>query len=592
MSHLNSPAVAGACSEPAPGTPAATTPVLIHDWQKTARQAQEGLRLSQERLEVALRAADMASREWQIGTGTLSWSGSAGRLYGLDATANPPGNHRDWLGMIHPEDREQAAKDIRQATTHGGTFETEFRVLGADGNCRWIREKGEVFLSDDGRPGRLSAVDIDVTARRTVEEALRTAKLEAEAASLAKTQFLANMSHEIRTPIGAILGFAELLGEVHEAPENRDEYMRRIRRNGELLLRLIDDILDLSKVESGLVEVERLEVSLPEMIEDVRETLFARARNKGVGLTFAADGQVPAKLVTDPLRLRQILINLIGNAVKFTERGGVSVTLRYDAPTAPSTGMLTFEIRDTGAGIPKESVARLFQPFLQADSSTTRRFGGTGLGLALSLRLARLLGGDVRLTETGPLGSVFVVSIACETASDTPMLDPSQIGDDPTMAMDHAAARRPLDDVTVLVVDDSLDNRLLMGRILQLAGAAVEYASDGREGVVKGRDDAYDAVLMDMQMPEMDGYQATRQLRHDGIAKPIIAITAHGVGEERERCLAAGCSGYLTKPVNRAELITMLTQLLFGPNGTPVGGQSSLPQRLAAKAAEASPTVH
>lgn len=512
-------------------------------------------------LEHALSASSMAAREWTLGDGRIQWSGGVSRLYDLPVDVPPPTSHAAWLELIHPSDRERVATTMHEVTRSGGRFEIEFR-LARGHKFRWIRETGEVITEDNHLGQSLVAIDVDVTASRANADELRRVKLKAESASLAKTQFLANMSHEFRTPIGAILGFADLLGEMDESDARRHDFKRRIKKNGDQLLRMIDDVLDLSKAEAGQLQLQQSVVSLVDLFEDVRESLSESARTNDVTMAFAVEGSVPAHIVTDGHRLRQILVNIIGNAIKFSSSGSVTTHTTYFASDTLSAngakhGHLQFSIRDHGVGIGTDQVHSLFAPFSPGDASTTRRYGGTGLGLSLARRLARLLGGDVTLHHTGPDGSEFTVTCSCTVVEDHERIYTLE-----TKLEGHQPSPRPLEGLNLLVVDDATDNRLLIGRILEMSGAAVSYASNGTEGVRKGREKDINAILMDIHMPEMDGYQATAQLRGEGIAKPIVAITAHALSDERERCLKAGCSGYLTKPVNRINLINTIRHLL------------------------------
>jgi CheY-like chemotaxis protein len=370
--------------------------------------------------------------------------------------------------------------------------------------------------------------------------------------------FLANMSHEIRTPLGAILGFTALLNEGDLSAADRANYTEIVARNGEQLTQLINDILDLSKVEAGHLEMEQIEFSLTNLVSDLTSLMKFRAQEKGLTFTVVSKSVVPDVIISDPTRLRQILFNIIGNAIKFTERGGVNVTIEADDSTPRK---ISFAVEDTGAGIKPESQNRLFEWFTQADASTTRKFGGTGLGLAISRKFARALGGNVELVSSNESGTKFNISIACS-------VQPSKMASERNYAAQMEPGidqfrkirrGRELSDFRVLIVDDSADNRLLIQNILQRKGIHVESAENGKEGVEKALKNEYDLVLMDIQMPVLDGLQATALLRKRGYLKPIVALTAHAMKEEREKTRAAGCNFHLTKPIEIGSLLNVVS---------------------------------
>jgi len=388
---------------------------------------------------------------------------------------------------------------------------------------------------------------------------LAQAKEQAEAASRAKTELLANMSHELRTPLTAMLGFSELLVAELDGREQK-ENVGTVLRNGEYLLRLIDDLLDLSRIEAGKFQMNPAPCSPREIVSDVVELLKARAQEKGLEFVREYEGQIPATIHCDATRLRQILINLVGNALKFTERGSVRVVVRHIGGDA-SDRHLEVRVIDTGIGIARDQTRRLFEPFAQADTSSTRRYGGSGLGLTISKHLAELLGGGITVDSQPGAGSEFTLTVPLEVA-------PQHV----SVGECRHAGGRTLGDSTVpeattlgfpcriLLAEDGPDNQRLISLLLERAGAEVTLVENGRQALEHGlqaerEGQPYDLILMDVQMPEMDGHVATARLREAEYRGPIVALTAHTMKDDRKKCLEAGCDGYLGKPIRRDALV-------------------------------------
>jgi CheY-like chemotaxis protein len=378
------------------------------------------------------------------------------------------------------------------------------------------------------------------------------------------------MSHEIRTPMTAILGFAdELEAELaSRAPEDPARVsLRTIQRNGEHLLALINGILDLSKIEAGKFSIERSRVSVLEVVSHVLQLLGARAREKGLTLEAECDGPVPVEIKSDAVRLRQILINLVGNAIKFTSAGYVRLRLRIAAPDPSAGHLLEIAVEDSGIGLDLRQQAIVFEPFTQVQSSAAREFGGTGLGLSLSRRLARLLGGDIEVASAPGRGSTFTLRVATGPLEHVPMLTGGAIS-----ALEPLVPTPPRREEggllgRVLVAEDGADNQRLLRAILGRAGLEVELVDNGELAVERAlaADELgapYDVVLMDMQMPVLDGYAATQRLRAQGYTGPVIALTAHAMAGDREKCLLAGCDDYATKPIARERLIEQISRQL------------------------------
>lgn len=412
----------------------------------------------------------------------------------------------------------------------------------------------EVRAAHDSRSVRMSDAGTDeigalassmnemlATIERSQRE-LTEARVAAEAANKAKSEFLSTITHEIRSPMTAVIGYADLLLEPGVTDDQRRDHVSRIRRSGEHLLGVINDLLDASKIEAGAMAIESVPCSVRQIADDVKSMAETKVKAAGISFNVEIAQSVPGMIASDPLRLRQILMNLVSNAVKFTRQG--SVTVRVDLADEST---LRMRVEDTGIGMSPEQVDKLFKPFSQADSSTSRRYGGTGLGLTISRNLARLMGGNITVESRSGEGSIFTATVRflpCDSIA--------------TIA---AAAKRnvSLTGLRVLLVDDSEDNRKLLSHFLRGAGAEVFQANDGEEAIhgIKeemARRGSYHAVLMDMQMPVCDGYEATRRAREIGYRGAIIALTAHSIAEERGKCIAAGCDDFLNKPIERTKL--------------------------------------
>ena len=416
----------------------------------------------------------------------------------------------------------------------------------------------------------------DVTELEKRGEALRIAKEEADAANQAKSQFLANMSHEIRTPMNAILGFTDVLRRsALRHSSDAAKHLDIIQSSGNHLLNLINDILDLSKVESGRFQAERIAFAPHKVASEVVTTLTERAREKGLELVLQFPHALPAQIEGDPARLRQILTNLIGNAIKFTERGSVTVVLRLERAAAGNRYRL--DVKDTGIGIAADKLDTVFDPFVQAEASTTRRFGGTGLGLTISRGFARAMGGDIDVQSVLDGGTTFSVWLDAGTPQDVEMLDPTaleQAADTPAPLENQHWQFPP---ARVLIVDDSEHNRSLVRLLLEEVGLRCEEAENGRVALERVAAEPFDLVLMDMQMPEMDGSTATRTLREQGHTLPIVALTANVMKGFEHELEEAGFSGYQTKPIDRSALMRDLAQRLGGQSvaGEPPTGAAA-----------------
>ena len=457
----------------------------------------------------------------------------------------------------HPDGRRYEGRDwpLARSIVHGEVVLSEETIVEIGGGRRAVFSLSSAPVRDvDGKIVAGVVLTEDMTERRASMLEVRQAKEEAERANEAKTRFLANMSHEIRTPLSAIIGFTDLLLARADADAEIRAFIERVHRNSGQLSRLIDELLDLSKIEAGRLEVQAEAVNVNAFVEDLRSMMALRAEEKGLRLEFSWSSPQPTTIHTDPLRLSQILINVVGNAVKFTERGGVAV--EFNA----SPERFVARVTDTGIGLSAEEQAKIFEPFVQADPSIARRYGGTGLGLALSKRLARLLNGDLKLERSAKgEGTAFVVDTATFPPREDRAVDAGETSSPPSDAL---AGR------IILVVDDSPDNRAIVSRYLRGVGAEVREASNGDEGARMATTQAFDLVFMDIQMPIVDGYQAIARLKAEGYRIPVVALTAHAFKEERDRCLRSGFANYLTKPINRERLQRVAVQMILGHAAT------------------------
>ncbi len=483
----------------------------------------------------------------------VTWNIGASRMFGYPMLA-AIGMH---ISQLYPDQKLPLAPAGEQLAALPNQSE-EILLLKQDGSSFWTHSRTVPMNGADDLLIGYSQMIRDIDQRVQMDIALAAARLDADASAMAKTAFLANISHEIRTPLNAVLGFAALIDLEETSAAERTSYVKTITRNGIEVCRLLDEILDLSKLEAKLFTIDKQWTPLSRVIVDVIALLKGQSQSKGIELSYECEPHAPIDIFTDPQRLRQILINAIGNAIKFTRTGEVKLSVRWLADDRASE-MLQLRIIDTGCGIPQDQQHRLFQPFMQIDNSFTRVHGGSGLGLALSKRLAQALGGDFILakSEVG-VGSEFQVTIA--TGSEATRLHSkveSQAVDIPEN-LTKSMNGKSLDGIRILVVEDSEDSRRLVSIVLKKSGAIVDLAKNGEEGVAMASRNVHDIVLMDIQMPLIDGYLATATLRQGGFSKPIIALTAHAIAEERERCMQAGFDDFLSKPVPLKELVPMV----------------------------------
>ncbi len=461
-----------------------------------------------------------------------------------------------------PQTDAEAAGEIAVAFEAAEGHSQELLHYRKDGGTYWASLSITPVFDEDGELSRWICIFSDITKRREAQAALERAREAAEAASRAKSEFLANMSHEIRTPMNAVIGMTELALLTDLTPEQR-EYLGIAKESAESLLRLLNEILDLSKIEAGKIEIDRVEFNLPELIEDTMKALSVRAKQKGLKLIWQPPQEVKKHLLGDPVRLRQILVNLVDNAIKFTDEGQVAVCVEPQWQAGDEVG-LHFSVSDTGVGIPAGEMDRIFEGFTQGDSSTTRRFGGTGLGLTISSHLVRLMQGQMWVESKEGQGSTFHFSLELgipprRSAAERPT------GPCRHVPIPDLAGGAPPRVLHVLVADDNAANRILAERILQKRGHDTTAASNGQQVLRALSEQQYDAVLMDVQMPGMDGFDTTAAIRHmeryAGKHIPVIAMTAYAMTGDRERCIAAGMDGYLAKPLRARELFALVESM-------------------------------
>ncbi|MBY0491113.1 MAG: response regulator [Gemmatimonadaceae bacterium] len=522
----------------------------------------EALTRTTELLEEAQTVARMGNWSVARDSDVVEWSPGTYALFGRPVFAGPP-SLRDALERYAPESVPPMLAALETARRSGTPFSLILRTADHNPAVRWIRADGRARIDDTGAIVGVYGILVDVTESVEREAALTDAQRRAEAANRSKSEFLANMSHEIRTPLTAIIGYADWLRDeaAHVPSLEQQHALSTIHRASTHLLSVINDILDLSKIEAGKVVAEQVETVLPSVLLDVESIARARAAAKGVSLETRLLTPIPERVLTDPTRMRQILMNLVGNAIKFTERGRVRVEVGVLVDAG--SPRLRITIDDTGVGMTAEQVRELFQPFHQADATVTRRFGGTGLGLSISRRLALLLGGDVSVVWSTPgQGSRFAVELPLHAVDDARLIERLE-------AIEPARVDTPrpnaLAGVRLLLAEDGEDNQRLLRVLLEAAGANVTVVGNGRLALealdwAAAAAAPYDVLLSDMQMPEMDGYTLAAALRARGSRLPIIALTAHAMADDRRQCLEAGCSDYAVKPIDRAALIATIAR--------------------------------
>ncbi|MFC5454452.1 PAS domain-containing hybrid sensor histidine kinase/response regulator [Prosthecobacter fluviatilis] len=508
---------------------------------------------SEERFALAVRGTNDGIWDWDIRTGKVFFSPPWKSMIGYedDELENV---FATFESHLHPDDHDRVMATLNDYLAGRiPRYAVEFRFRHKDGSWRWILARGRALRDEQGTPYRMAGSHTDVTERKHDEEELRKARRDAESANSAKSAFLANMSHEIRTPMNGVIGMSELLLGT-ELNETQREYLEMLKLSADSLLELLNDILDFSKIEAGKMELDAHEFDLGEVVTEITQAMGIRAFQKRLVFLHHISPEVPTRLIGDDGRLRQILVNLIGNAIKFTHKGGVTIDVSMESETADMV-TLHFKISDTGIGIAPEMRESIFEAFTQAETSTSRRYGGTGLGLAICHDLVALMHGRIWVESQPGAGSTFHFTAAFGRTSGI-SIRPRSPRIRPVLAAQST--------MKVLIVEDGHVSQLVGARMLEKRGHTVTLASNGREAIDLCARETFDAVLMDVHMPGITGYEATARIRQaeqaSGRHVPIIAMTANAMKGDREKCLAAGMDDYIAKPLRSAELFQVVEQ--------------------------------
>lgn len=508
---------------------------------------------ARERLQLAVRAGRVGVWGLDLALGRFDWDEQMHVLYGCQSGSFET-TPQAWLALIHPEDRERVQASWQASVSGKAAFESEFRVLLAHGEVRYLRSLAQVYKNEQGQPTRLLGTNWDVTEERRASEALLEAKNAAEAAERAKSSFLASMSHELRTPLNAIIGFAEIMRHDPALSADNAHYVGIINQSGNHLLALINEVLDMAKVESGRVELLEHDIDLPSFLDTVAAMITVRAEKKDLRLVREFAPELPRFVRTDELKLRQVLLNLLSNAVKFTQHGEVRLRVRYAPLAEAGQGELHCEISDTGPGMGAEELAGLFTPFQQGHAGRSSQ-EGTGLGLVLSKRFVELMGGSISVRSQLGAGSSFAFSVRLGLAAGGQAADPLR------RVSGLAPGQRK---IKVLVVDDILLNRLLLERMMAAVGFEVCSAVNGEEAVQMFERYKPDFIWIDLVMPVMNGDAAARRIRAlpGGQQVRIVCVTASALLEDRSRILASGCDEVLFKPLREPQIFGLMQDLL------------------------------
>ncbi len=517
------------------------------------KKAEEEVIQVSTRLALATRAGGVGVWDYDIVNNVLVWDEQMFVLYGLEVN-NYTGIYETWRSGLHPDDIERSDSEIRMAIEGEKEFDTEFRVVWPDGSIHNIKALATVQRDDSGNSLHIIGTNWDITDQKKTEAILLKATLEAEMANQAKSVFLANMSHEIRTPLNAIIGFSQLMNRDKLLTESQKEYNVSIIRAGEHLLSLINDILELSKMEAGRSELNPVNVDLNALFDDIRMIFREPAKAKHLQFIFETADDLPQNIIVDDNKLRRIFINLIGNAIKFTDEGGVAVRVRTDK-TGQLNSRLVVEIQDSGPGIAADEMDNLFRHFVQTSTGIDKR-SGSGLGLALSREMANLMGGDITASSEVGKGSVFTFSVAIKDGNA-----------EAVKKSDNKRVKGIINQTSecrILVVDDMTENLQIVVQLLNMIGFKTKEAVNGQDAIEKFEAWNPHLILMDMRMPVMDGYEATRRIKltEKGKQTPIVALTASSFEDERRETAALGMQGHIRKPFRESELLNAIADIL------------------------------
>ncbi|MFM7601009.1 MAG: PAS domain-containing protein [Pseudanabaena sp.] len=556
------------------------------------KQAEALLQKSEAALIEAQGIAHIGNWSFDIQSQKITWSKELFYMFELDPSQPEP-SYADYLQLIYADDRFVLQQYVERAIADGIPYVIDYRIISSDGSIRYHEGRAEIEINNQGQVVRLFGTTLDITDRKRSEIELAKAKEKAEADTKAKSEFLANMSHEIRTPMNGVIGMTQLL-ETTELTEEQADFVKTIKDSGEALLTVINDILDFSKIESGMVEIEESEFTLEDVVMGVCKILEPQANDKHIMLQYEIAPEIPSTMIGDYTRLRQILLNIVGNAVKFTQQGHVKISvsskslgLQSSLPEGKEESsfgfseqeglevrekyQLKFTIADTGIGIKSDRLNHLFQPFTQADASVSRKYGGTGLGLAISKRLVELMNGTIWVESFGqvggyppadwqpslvPQGSIFHFAIVISTSEKIKQSLVASIGE--TMSNTLFADKLPL---RILLVEDNRVNQMVARSLLKKLGYEVaDIANNGLEAVQAVKEHNYDLIFMDLQMPEMDGLTATKIIRTELMNQVrIVAMTASVMPEDRQACIDVGMNDYVSKPINAQEIMRVVS---------------------------------
>ena len=533
-----------------------TSYIAIENDITAKRQLQDNLEENQNRLIETQKIAGLGTWEYLISNKKITWSPETFRIFGVEISENAP-DFDHYISLIHKDDRSKFINFIRETIVDIKENEVEIRNVLSDGSIRYTYGRARPILENE-KVVKLLGVVLDITERKRIENELTKEKEKAEESTRAKEMFLANTSHEIRTPMNAIIGISELLKKTN-LDEQQHDYLDIIENSADNLLYLLNDILDVSKIESGKLEFEQTGFKMIEVIKSVLKSSMYKAKTKNLELLCNCENENDGLiLIGDPVRLNQVLLNLVNNAIKFTEKGSIYINL-YILSESENKVKLSFNVIDTGIGIPEEKQRLIFEDFQQVDTSTTRKYGGTGLGLSISRKLVNLMGGMLKVESEEGKGAHFSFELDFERGTQTDLADSS-------INHDSNFEQFDLENKRILIVEDQEFNLLVAQQIIRPYGCIVDNAFNGKEAINKITDNNYDLILMDIQMPIMDGIETTQFIRnHMPLPKsniPIVALTANAIKGDKEKYLNLGMNNYLSKPFKANDLMSAIVKEL------------------------------